>query len=250
MRSTLRTVGSTVLALLPAGAAFAQAPAAPAAPPKAWTETASAGLAVTSGNTDTTTINVGYEVVYDPHLRNLVRSAGLFLHGTSDGDVNADRLALVGRDEYTVTDGLFAYGQAQYLRDRFKDITYLVAPTAGIGYRAIHTNATTLALDAGAGGVWEKNPGADVKTSGAVTFGDKLLHKLSTTATLTQSFSALFKTDDFEDALYVLGAAVAASISSRTQLKFEVVDTFKGRPPDPTLHRNDVAVLMAFVYKN
>ncbi len=223
---------------------------APAAAPKAWTENASAGLAVTGGNTDTTTINIGYEVVYDPHRRNVVRSAGLFLHGTSDGDVNADRLDLSARDEYTLTDGFFVYGQTQYLRDRFKDIAYLIAPTGGLGYNAIHSDATTLAFNIGAGGVWEKNAGADVKASGALTFGDKLSHKLSSTATLTQSLSALYKTNDFEDALYVFGAAVAASISPRTQLKVEIVDTFKNKPANPTTKKNDVAVLMALVFKN
>ena len=40
-----------------------------------------------------------------------------------------------------------------------------------------------------------------------------------------------------------------ASMSTRTQLKVEVLDTFKNKPPVPTIQKNDVAVLMATVYR-
>jgi hypothetical protein len=52
-----------------------------------------------------------------------------------------------------------------------------------------------------------------------------------------------------EDALFTLGVSLAASMSTRTQLKVEVLDTFKNKPPLPTVQKNDVAVLMAIVYK-
>jgi hypothetical protein len=42
---------------------------------------------------------------------------------------------------------------------------------------------------------------------------------------------------------------VAATISAHTQLKVEVLDTYKNLPPLPTIQKNDVAVLMALVYK-
>ena len=61
--------------------------------------------------------------------------------------------------------------------------------------------------------------------------------------------TALWKTNDFEDALFTFGIGLAAAMSTRTQLKVELLDTFKNKPPSAEIKKNDVAVLMAIVYK-
>ena len=61
--------------------------------------------------------------------------------------------------------------------------------------------------------------------------------------------TALWKTKEWDDSLYTFSFGVAASISARTQLKVEVLDVYKNRPPLETIKKNDVAVLMALVYK-
>jgi putative salt-induced outer membrane protein YdiY len=243
----------TIPVLLATAACLAAAvPVAAQAPPpehKIWAVEASAGLALTSGNTDTSTVNAAYIFVYDPLTKNVVKSDGLFIRGETEGDLSANRLGFNIRDEYSLTPRVFVFGQNQYLRDTFKSIDYLVAPTGGLGYKLLDTERTKFAVDGGFGVVWEKNPGLDVKTSGAVAFNEKLNHKLTPVATVFQSFSGLWKTSDFEDALYTFGAGIAASISTHTQLKFEVLDTYKNRPPNITVEKNDVALLMAIVYK-
>ena len=234
-----------VLALT--SSAFAQAPAPP---PKIWTEAVSAGLALTSGNSDTSTVNVGYDIVYAPPTKNRIKSDGLFLRGKTAGEVSTDRLTLNGRDEYKLLDRAFVFGQTQFLKDRFKDIDYFVAPTAGLGYRVADSAATKLTVDAGLGGIWEKNPGVDVKKSGAFTFAEKLSRQISATTTLTESLSALHKTNDFSDALYQVGVGIGAAITARTQLKVELLDTYKNKVPSVSVVKNDVAVILALVYKN
>jgi putative salt-induced outer membrane protein YdiY len=231
-----------------AGPVFGQAAAAPP-PPKIWTVTASAGLALTSGNSDTSTVNLAYDLTYDPQTKNVIKSDGLFLRGETEGELSAHRTGLNIRDEYKLTPRLFIFGQNQYLKDEFKEIDYLLAPTGGIGYKLIDTAATKLAVDGSAGVVWEKNPGFDLDTSGALATGEKLTQALTSNTTLTQTFTGLWKTDDFEDALFTLGISIAASMSTRTQLKVEALDTYKNKPPLPTIQANDVAVLMSIVYK-
>jgi putative salt-induced outer membrane protein YdiY len=235
-----------VLTVLGAAPAFAQAPPAPA---KIWVATAGGGLALTDGNTDTSTVNASYEVTYDPQMRNVVKSDGLFLRGKTEGELSADRLGLNGRDEFTFNDRAYVFGQNQFLRDRFKDITYLIAPTAGVGYALAASDVTKLGVDAGIGGVWEKNPGFDVRTSGAVTLGEKLAQVVTATTSLSQSYSGLWKTADFGDSLHILNVGVAVAMTSRIQFKFDVLDTFKNEPPLPTIQKNDVATLISLVYK-
>ena len=243
MRAHLVIVVGAVL--LSGASAWAQAPAEP----KIWTVAASAGLALTHGNKDSSTVNAAYDLAYDPQTRNVVKSDALLIRGKTEGELTASRLGVNVRDEYKLHDGLFVFGQNQYLKDEFKNIDYLLAPTGGVGMRVFDTMQTKLTVDAGAGGVWEKNPGLDVRSSGAVVAGEKLIQTLTATTTLTQSISALWKTKNWDDALYTFGVGVAATVSAHTQLKVEVLDTYKNLPPLPTIQKNDVAVLMALVYK-
>ena len=243
MRAYVATVVGTVL--LSAVFVRAQAPAEP----KIWTVAASAGLALTHGNKDSSTVNAAYDLTYDPQTRNVVKSDALLIRGKTEGELTASRLGVNVRDEYKLHDGLFAFGQNQYLKDEFKNIDYLVAPTGGVGMRIFDTMQTKLTVDGGLGVVWEKNPGLDVRSSGAVSASEKLTQTLTATTTFTQSVSALWKTKDWDDSLYTFGVGVAATISMRTQLKVELLDTYKSLPPLPTIQPNDVAVLMAVVYK-
>lgn len=225
--------------------AYAQAPAQP----KIWTVAMSAGLALTSGNTDTSTINAAYDLVYNPQTKNVVKSDALLLRGKTEGVVSANRYGINARDEYSLTPRVFVFGQNAFLKDEFKEIDYLLAPTAGVGYKLFDSMSTKLSVDGSVGGVWEKNPGFDVSSSGAVALGEKLNQTLTTTTTITQSVTALWKTKNFDDALYTFGAGLAAAMSTRTQLKIELLDTYKNLPPVPTVQKNDVAMLMAIVYK-
>lgn len=239
------TAASALLAVMTPAPAWAQQPDEP----KVWTVEASAGFAFTSGNTDTSTLNAAYDVVWDPQTRNVVKSDGLALRSVTEGTVSSNRLSLNVRDEYRVNGKFFVFAQNQYLRDEFKDIEHLVAPTGGLGYQMIDTAATQLGVDVSAGGVWEQNLEGGLNASGAVTLGQRFSRRLTETTTLTQTFKGLWKTEDFDDALYAFGASVSASISTRTQLKVEVLDTFKNAPRLATTVKNDVAVLMAIVFK-
>lgn len=218
-------------------------------PQKPWTVAASAGLALTSGNTDTSTVNAAYDITYDSLGRNVVKTDALFLRGKTQGELASDRLNLNVRDQYRINGRAYVFGQNQFLRDRFKDIDYLVAPTGGLGYKLLDTPQSKMDVDAGVGGVWEKNAGFEISSSGAVTFGEKLQQQLTPNTTLTQSFSGLWKTKEFSDSLYTFGVGLAVSMSTRTQLKVELLDVYKNRPPLPTIEKNDLATLLAIVFK-
>jgi len=249
MTAPLMRIPTVALAALVVTVTHARAQAPAPEPPKIWTVAASAGYALTSGNSDTSSFNLGYDLAYDPHRRNIVKSDALVIRGKNEGELTTNRIGINVRDEYKLSARVFVFGQNQYLRDEFKSIDYLLAPTGGVGYKIFDTDATKLGVDASAGAVWEKNPGLDVDTSGALALGQKLTQRLTGTATLTQAFSGLWKTKAFDDALYTAGVSLAASMSTRTQLKVEVLDTFKNRPPSADIQKNDIAVLMAIVYK-
>lgn len=249
-RSPLLHTALVCAALSCSAPAMAQVPP-PATPaePTTWTITAGAGLALTSGNTDTSTVNASYEVLFTPQSRYLVRSDGLMIRGKNEGELSADRISLNVRLEFSLSERAYVFGENRFLRDRFKSIDYLIAPAGGLGYSVIETPETKMNLDLGLGGVSEKNAAVGVRTSGSLTVGESLAHRLTSTTSLTQSFSGLWKTTDLGDSLQVFSVGLSATVSTRTQLKVELLDTYKRKPPLATIERNDVAILVAIVYK-
>ena len=252
--ASIRLVLVLAAALCPARASAQAAP--PAAPN--WTVSASAGLAVTSGNADTSTVNVSYEATYGRQMRNLIKSDGLMIRGKRQGELSADRRGLNVRNEFRVNDHAYLFGENRYLRDRFKNIEYLLAPSAGLGYKVVDRETTRLSFDVGVGGVWEKNSDIDatdqaVTASGSVTIGERYEQALTATTSIVQSYSGLWRTQDLSDSLHVLGITVGMAVSSHIQFKVELLDTYKSRPPATTapavsIRKNDVAILFGLAY--
>jgi putative salt-induced outer membrane protein YdiY len=261
--STIRVILLFVAALAAAPAALAQTPTLPPAktppppppppqeppPPPGWTGSFGAGLALTQGNSDTSTVNVAYDVKRDVGSPFLFRSAGLFIRADSEGELTTNRLAFDARVDRKLTDRTSLFGQVQYLRDEFKQIDYLVSPTVGLARLLVKNDRQELGVDAGVGLVWEKNPGFEVETDGAVVAGQNYRFQITENSTFTQRVSALWKMDDFDDGLYIFGVGLAANITTQTQIKFELLNTFKNKPPRPEVQKQDIAILLSFVYK-
>ena len=218
-------------------------------PVKACTGNIGAGLSLTGGNTDTVNFNISGELTYDPKTTNVMKFNGLYLRASANNEDTTDRLTLRVRDEYSFSERVLLYGEMGYLRDPFKDITYLLNPQGGIGFKAVKTEKTKLTLNAGAGSVWEKNPGTDVQNSATVNAGEDFSLKLSESSGISQGFSALWKTSDFEDALYHFNVSLVTSITSRSEIKVEFIDDFKNVTPDPSIKKNDTAFIVSFLYK-
>jgi len=220
----------------------------PPPPPPVWTGSFGAGLAITQGNKDTSNFNLSFDLKRDPKTRTVFKAEGLYILATEDGEENADRGIVAARLERLITERVYLFAQLGYVRDRFKDIDYIVAPTAGIGYKVVATDRTTFDVDTSVGMMFEKNTGLELESDGAVTLAEKFSHKLSANAVITQGSNALWKMDDFGDALYTFSAGVAASVTTRVQLKLEFQDVYQSRPTGDA-DKNDIAFITAFVYK-
>ena len=252
MRHGIR-VAALVGILSWAGPALAQSPAPPPAPAASKSDplsgSVSFGLGLTSGNKDTVAINGSYDLKFDPKTRNVVRSSGLLLYGRTDGELSNEQYQVSVRDEYTIDTRAFVFGELRYLHDRFKGIRSLIAPTVGGGYRVLDRKDMSLSLSAGVGAVFEKDYDLGARTTAAVSFEEKFSRKLSASAALGQSISVLWNARDFGDGLYLFGVNLTSTLVGRAQLKVEALDTYKTRPPLPTLRRNDVALLTGIVVK-
>jgi putative salt-induced outer membrane protein YdiY len=235
--------------LLLSSVAAAQAPTPPPDPPKDWTGSIGAGVSLTHGNNDTVNLSAAFDSTYDPKRGNLMKWTALFLRGTKEGELVVDRTSLGFRDERNLSPRTFAFGQVDFLHDTFKQINSLVAPAGGFGYKVVDTDPTKFFIDAGIGGAWEKNPGADTRVYGAFTLSEKLIRQLTETTTLKHSASSLLKANEPADGLYTFSLGLAVKINARMQLAVDLLDSFKNRPPDATTKQNDVALLTSITVK-
>jgi putative salt-induced outer membrane protein len=216
---------------------------------KPWTSSIGAGLAITSGNTDTQNYNFSFSTKYDPKTRFVFKADALLLRGTSNGETQVDRATAAAREEYSLSDRTFTFAEVSYLRDPFKDIDYLIAPVAGAGYRIIKSDTRNLTVDAAAGMQIENNALLGRTNSGAVKGGENFDWALSKTSKLTQKFTALWKTDDFGDALYHFDAGLTTSVMTRLELKVAYAYDYKTRPPSVTIEKGDSALFAALLFK-
>jgi putative salt-induced outer membrane protein YdiY len=246
--------GVCVLVICVAGAsnAGAQQPvtvAQSAAAPEGLHGSAGFGMSLTQGNSDTLNINATIDNTYDPKTKNAMRWDALFLRGKQNGVLSVYRLSAMFRDEYTINHRVFTFAELDALHDTFKGVDYLLAPTAGVGYKVIDTKPTSLNVDVGIGGVVERDTGLDAQGNGAITLSQKLVHQLTDTTTMKENVTSLLKMGDIGDGLYTFQIGVAAKMNSRLQLAIDLLDTFKNHPIDGLTHKHDVALVMSIVAK-
>ncbi len=240
-----RIIIVTILSAL-ATTAFAADPP----PAKPWSSSLGAGLAITSGNTDTKNYNLAFATKYDPKTRFVFKADALYLRGDSGGVTQVDKMSADARGEYSLSDRTFAFTEVSYLRDPFKDLNYLVAPLAGAGYRIIKSDAGNLTVDGAVGAQFESDSGGAGRSSGgAVKAGENFDQALSPTSKVTEKLTALWKTNDFGDALYHFDAGLTTTVATRLELKLAYVYDYKTKPPVAGIKKGDSAIFAALLVK-
>ena len=248
----MRHAPATLLLLAATGPVFAaDCPPCPPPPPEPphWVTSIGAGLTRTGGNSDTSSYNLAANATYDPRTKNVLRAEVLYLRAGENGEETVDRTLAALRDEYTISGRLFAFGELGYQRDRFKELDYLLAPLAGVGYKLVEQPRLVLAVDGAAGGAFEKLDGQDSTADLALKAGERLEWKTSSAATVFQKATALWKAGDFGDAYYRFEAGVGAALSKRLELKVAFADDYKTRPARPGIEKNDTSLILSLLFK-
>jgi putative salt-induced outer membrane protein YdiY len=221
----------------------------PEPPPPSLQGSLSAGLALTSGNTDTSSFNLGFNLVYDPKTHSLFRADAFYLRSANNGAATTDKAAANLRFEYGVTDRTYAFAQVGYQRDRFKNVLYLITPMAGGGYFLIKQKDFEVTADVSVGGAFESDSGFPATNSGAFSVGQGFAWKISRSATFTEKATGLWKLNHLSDSFYHFEMGLAATITKASELKILYLVDTKNRPNPDTLKKTDTALIAAFVYK-
>lgn len=218
-------------------------------PAKPWGSSLGAGLAITSGNTNTKNYNLAFATKYDPKTRYVFKADVLYLRGDSNGEIQVDKTSADARGEYSLSDRTFAFAEVSYLRDPFKDLDYLLAPLAGAGYRIIKSDTRNLTVDGALGAEIESSGALGRSSSGAAKTGENFDWALSPTSKVTEKMTAIWKTNDFGDALYHFDAALTTTVATRLELKLAYIYDYKTKPPSANVKKGDSALFAALLVK-
>ena len=218
-------------------------------PPDPWTSSAGAGIALTSGNSDTQNVNLAFNTLWDPKTGRTFKADALYLLGRNNGEKQVDKAAATARYERLFDQRAFWFGEVAYLRDPFKDISYLVSPLAGAGMHVINDASRKLTFDGAVGAVVESNGSFGRDTSGAVKAGESFDWTISPVSKFTQRLTGLWKADDFGDALYHFDAGLATTVAARLELKVSYLYDYKNRTPSPDVEKGDSALFAALLVK-
>jgi len=123
---------------------------APEVPESPWSGKAKLGYLATSGNTENSTLNTGFEVGY---------TAGKWAHLFNAAAINASENEVTTAEAYdagwkserNLTDDDFLFGRLSWRKDRFGGFDTQFSQTLGYGRRLIHSDKHKLNAEIGAG---------------------------------------------------------------------------------------------------
>jgi putative salt-induced outer membrane protein len=115
-----------------------------------WSGKATLGYLATSGNTENSSLNSGFEVGYTigkwAHLLKM-----LAINSSESEQTTAESYEAAWKTEYNFSENNFMFGRANWRKDRFSGYKTQMSQTAGYGRRIFDTGAHTLNVEVGAG---------------------------------------------------------------------------------------------------
>jgi putative salt-induced outer membrane protein YdiY len=227
-----------------------------------WLTTASAGLTLTRGNSETLLGNARID-----STRKWPRDEVLLGASTTYGEstIEVEELNAAGdpvkRDETSTTaNNITAFGQynhsfterwyggfrLDYLHDEIADVKYRVTISPLVGYYAIKQPKTTLKFEAGPSAVIEKQ-GDDTDEYAALRFGERFEHKFTDKSRVWQSVDFMPQVDRFHNYIITAEIGAEAALTPRLSLRGQLLDTYDNVPADDR-KKNDIKLITSLAY--
>ncbi len=200
-----------------------------AVPKRPWTLQADFGFINTSGNTSTTSLNAGEKASYTAGHWTLAQGFAA-VYGKTGGATSAENLAATLRVDYAITPRLAFYGTGGWERNRFAGIGRRFEEGAGLSFKAVAAERTTLTLEAGASANQQRDLAGVVDnfTSGRGALLFKQM--LNAAAYFQQTGEVLQNLKDGADTRVNSETALVAPLSARIAFKAGYVIRFDNQP--------------------
>lgn len=115
-----------------------------------WSGSASFGFLATSGNTENSSLNSGFELGYT--TGNWAHALETIAIYANENDVtSAEAYEAAFKSEWDINDASYLFGRLRWRKDRFSSYDTQFSQTLGYGYRVIDTERHQLSAEVGAG---------------------------------------------------------------------------------------------------
>lgn len=211
-----------------------------------WKSSASLGLTVAKGNTDTLLVNgqIASEKITKHNEFTVGLEGG---YGEQNTVKNIESLHGYGQWNHLFTPRLFSYLRADGLHDGISELDYRYTLSPGVGYYFVKNTNTTFAAEAGPGVVFERLGGID-DTYATLRVGERYEHKFNPRTRFWESIEVLPEVDKWQKYIANAEVGIEAAITKTLSLKTYVQDNYVNRPALDR-HNNDIKLVSGISVK-
>jgi len=247
MKTKLKSIVAAGLLAVVSISASAQTAMTNAVVKYPWESSASAGLTLTKGNSDTALVTV--KLLTDK--KTPVNEYGLGVdgaYGENSSVESTETLHGFGQWNHLFSEKFFGYVRVEGLHDGIADIKYRFTVGPGAGYYIIKTEGTTLAAEAGGSYVIQRL-GTNDTSYETLRLAERFEHKFSTYgARVWQTVEILPQVDKFQNYLINAEVGIEAAVAKNLSLQAYVDDNFDSEPAAGR-KKNDVKLVSGVSYK-
>jgi putative salt-induced outer membrane protein len=238
-----------LLFLAPAAAAAQPPPdpKAPPPPPPLWSGKAELAYAATSGNTSTSSLGVGLDVMYRPAPWT-VEGKFSYLRASAAHILTAESLAGAIKGSRDLTPKVDAFLLAGYQRNTFSGIDHRMGADAGAGYKLIQRPDLLFRTEAALGYMNESRTNGTKLNYATARGGLKLVWKFGKSADFTEEGSFTEDLSHTANWIFRNVASVSASMTSIFSLKLSYGLVYANEPV-PGFKKTDTVTSAAVVAK-
>jgi putative salt-induced outer membrane protein YdiY len=202
-----------------------------------WRYALGAGASLTSGNSDSTMLNLNGDAVRATEIdRWSLR--GRLLYGRNNGDTTDDLLELRGRYDRNFNTSWFGFGSGEFLRDRPANLSGRGSVATGVGYHVFKTDENRWDVFGGVGYSHESYYDARVVAGelrssydyGELLAGEESTHRLTDTTTFKQRFVLYPNLSDSGQFRAALDAGLAVAINKTLSLTMTLSSRYNSDP--------------------
>jgi putative salt-induced outer membrane protein YdiY len=220
-----------------------------------WRSLLTAGASVASGNSSSTSINLGADVV---RARSYDKWAltGRALYSSNDGVESQNRLAGSAMYQRDFAEKAFGFGQLDLLRDEPSNLSSRTSVGAGVGYHLVRSENHSFDISTGLGYTLDRyvNPeplnGSDRTryNRAELILAEESTHKLTETTSFKQKLTVLPNLRDRNDYRAVFDAGISVSMTPRIALTATLSHRYDNTPA-PGLKSGDTLFITGVSYR-
>jgi len=214
-----------------------------------WKGSATVGLSLARGNSDTTNFDTGFTLdrkTTSDHI-GVYESSLYSSNGLPGGGVTANAIFGGARYDHNITDKLFGFVSGDFTHDELQGLNLQQIYSGGLGWHAISTSTTTFDLLGGFNytrdsyGATPTTPAPTVtRNLPGITAGEVFIHKFGAITTLDENFYFYPDLSDLSQYRFSLDASAVTKINKWLGWQLSIGDRYITNPPIPHTKSNDL----------